>query len=65
MNKAKTNKAAFKRFKITASGKIMRGSANTGHLKRKNTKSKIRRQMEPKQVSEGDKSRLERMLHLV
>jgi large subunit ribosomal protein L35 len=65
MNKAKTNKGASKRFKVTAKGKIMRGNANTGHLKRHKTKSHIRRQMEPKEVSSGDKSRLERMLHIV
>lgn len=51
--KKKTKKAVAKRFKITRTGKIIKGHAYSSHLKRKKTKARIRRQKEPSLVSKG------------
>lgn len=53
MPKLKTNKAAKKRFKITASGKVLMSQTTRRHLltdKRSVTKRKLRRwrELEPK-----------------
>ncbi len=40
MPKLKTHSSAKKRFKVTGSGKIMHKRANSGHLKRKKSKSR-------------------------
>src|SRR4030043_140281 len=45
--KQKTNKTAKRRFKITSTGKILRGHAYSSHLKRKKTARRIRAQKEP------------------
>ena len=62
MPKLKTHKGAAKRFKVTASGKITRGSAFKRHiLTSKTTKSK--RQMRgSKLVSDGDSDKISLML---
>ena len=51
--KQKTRKTASKRFKVTSKGKLLRGHAYSSHLKRKKTKSRIRRQKEPTIVFKG------------
>ena len=43
MPKLKTRKAAAKRFKITATGKIMHGHQMARHLRRKKSSSNLRR----------------------
>ncbi len=49
----KTKKSIAKRFKLTASGKLMRRSPNSGHLRRfKSTKAK-RRGGHDKRVDSG------------
>jgi len=50
--KLKTKRALVKRFKITAKGKILHKSTNTGcgHLRRKKSKSTKRRQKLYKEV---------------
>lgn len=65
MPKAKTNKGASQRFKVTSKGKLLRRTMNSGHLKRKKTRSQIRRQNEPKILVGGDAKRVERLLGLV
>lgn len=48
-NKVKTKKSAAKRFKVTASGKLMRRRSFTGHLstkRSKKTKRKLARSVE-------------------
>jgi large subunit ribosomal protein L35 len=43
MPKVKTNKSIVKRFKITKTGKVLRGQSFTSHLKvRKSAKHKMR-----------------------
>ncbi len=41
-NKQKTRKGAMKRFKITATGKVLRRSQNKRHLLRKKSKRTLR-----------------------
>ena len=62
MPKLKTHRGAAKRFKITGTGKIVRGSAFKRHiLTSKTTKSK--RQMRgTRVVSDGDMPKLKLML---
>ncbi len=62
MPKLKTRKSAKKRFKITATGKILRKRAAHSHMQRKKS---TRRKMElskPTTVSGADKKRVKRML---
>jgi large subunit ribosomal protein L35 len=42
MPKMKTHKATAKRFKVTATGKLMRGKIGKSHLRRRKTK-RVRR----------------------
>ncbi|OGY22261.1 MAG: 50S ribosomal protein L35 [Candidatus Woykebacteria bacterium GWB1_45_5] len=60
--KQKTKKAAKKRFKLTATGKLLRGHAYSSHLKRKKTKKRIRAQKEPAKVSAGFRRKIEKFL---
>ena len=47
MGKQKTRKSALKRFKITKKGKVMFSHQYTGHLMRKKSSKRQRRQQEP------------------
>ncbi|MEK7166322.1 MAG: 50S ribosomal protein L35 [Patescibacteria group bacterium] len=51
--KVKTRKMAFKRFKISAGGIIMRGSQNSRHLKASKSHRQLRRFRTVKGVSAG------------
>lgn len=51
MPKQKTKKAASKRFKITKTGKIMRGRQNARHLRLNKSKSQKRRYKKSATVS--------------
>lgn len=62
MPKAKTRKAAQKRFKITKTGKVMRGHQNSSHLKSKKSKSQKRRHKEPAQLKGKQAQMIKRML---
>jgi len=59
--KQKTRKTIQKRFKITATGKLLRGHAYSSHLKRKKSKSRIRRQKEPTPVFIGVKKKMKEL----
>ena len=61
-NKIKTNKAAAKRIKITARGKIKRYSPGAGHLKSKKSQSRIRRFRKQSEVASGFTRMAKRML---
>ncbi len=62
MPKMKTRKAAAKRFKITANGKVMYKKANKSHLlTRKESKRKRNLRKEGK-VSNADVKRVKKML---
>lgn len=60
--KQKTKKSATKRFKQTRSGKILRGHAYSSHLKRKKSKSRLRRQKEPAKVTRGFKKTIKHLI---
>ena len=60
--KLKTKKGAKKRFKITSTGKILKRGGNSSHLKKKKSKSRLRRQKELSIVSKGDRKRLKKVL---
>jgi len=60
--KKKNSKTVIKRFKLTKTGKIIRGHAYSSHLKRKKSKSRIRRQKEPKLISASFKQKIKKLL---
>lgn len=62
MIKQKTKKAASKRFRITKSGKIMRGRQMAGHLKAAKTKSAKSRYKKVAYVSKPEKKRIARLM---
>ncbi|HEX7456036.1 MAG TPA: 50S ribosomal protein L35 [Candidatus Nanoarchaeia archaeon] len=60
--KQKTRKSVAKRFKLTTKGKLLRGHAYSSHLKRKKSKSRIRRQKEPEKVKTSFEKKLKDLL---
>lgn len=48
--KMKTRKIAFKRYKVTKTGKILHGHQNSRHLRRKKSASALRRHANPNQA---------------
>ncbi len=63
MPKAKTNRSAAKRFKITGSGRIRRRQSGRAHLVvGKKTSRQLRRLKGEADVSRSDKTRVRRVL---
>ena len=62
MPKVKTRRAAAKRFKLTASGKIKRKQAYANHIFTKKTRKRKRNLRKGTLVSGTDTGRVERML---
>jgi large subunit ribosomal protein L35 len=62
MPKVKTHRGAAKRFKRTASGKIKRGKAYTGHFFIRKSSSAKRNLRKQGYVHKADQSRMERLL---
>ncbi len=62
MPKLKTHKGAAKRFKKTATGKIIRRRAMARHILTSKSRHRKRRLRSKTQVSAGDHARIERML---
>ncbi len=60
--KAKTKRAAVKRFKLTASGKVKRGHSMKRHILTKKAAGRKRRLRKAGQVSEADAANVRRML---
>ncbi len=60
--KHKTRTSAALRFKITKTGKVMRRAQNMRHLRRKKSKSTIRRYKVPKEVKGKFAIKIKRML---
>lgn len=60
--KVKTKKAATKRFKVTASGKILRRLANQSHFNAKDTGKKRRNKRKLVEVSKPDAKRLKKLM---
>lgn len=62
-NKIKTKKSVVKRFKLTGTGKLLRShQLRANHLRRKKSKSALRRHQVPQQVASGDGKQIKRML---
>lgn len=51
MGKTKTKKSVLKRFKITKTGKVMRGSQYARHRRSRKNKRQIRRYKEPIKIT--------------
>ena len=60
--KLKTKQAAYKRFKITKTGKVIFGHQYGRHLKVKKSKSRIRRQKEPGKLTGKFAKTIKRMI---
>lgn len=62
MGKQKTRKGASKRFRVTKTGKVLRGRQYGRHLRRKKSKSQKRRHAEPGYVEGKFAKKIKRML---
>ena len=62
MPKMRTHKGAAKRFKVTGSGKIMRGKAFTNHILTKKNAKRKRRLGNEIEVSSSDSKKVKRLL---
>ncbi len=61
-NKLKTNRAAAKRFKISASGKVMHRRAGKSHLLLRKSKKRKRRLRKFAPLSEADMNNIRHLL---
>lgn len=61
-NKLKTRKTVSKRFKETATGKLMRGKTGLNHLMRKKDGGRRRALIAGDELYKGDRKRIKRML---
>lgn len=62
-SKSKTRKIVYKRFKITATGKIMRRMPTMRHLRRKKSMRQIRRYRKYVEVTGVFAKKIRSMLH--
>ncbi|RKY76040.1 50S ribosomal protein L35, partial [candidate division KSB1 bacterium] len=60
--KMKSNRGAFKRFKVTASGKIKGQRAYASHILTKKSTKRKRKLHQPVYVFPGDASRVRKMI---
>ena len=64
MPKMKTHSGAAKRFKVTGTGKLLRGKANMNHMLEKKPSKRTRRLKSETQLERGDAQRMKRLLGL-
>ena len=64
MPKLKTNKGALKRFRVTASGKVLRGHSHKSHILTKKTRKRKRNLRQTGLVAKADLGRVKEMLML-
>jgi large subunit ribosomal protein L35 len=62
MPKMKTDRGAAARFKVTATGKIMRRKANRSHLLEKKASKRTRRLAGETEIAKGDLRQVRRLL---
>jgi large subunit ribosomal protein L35 len=62
--KAKTKKSAAKRFKVTATGKIMRRHSHARHILTKKPRKRVRKLVASAEVSPADKATVKKMLKI-
>jgi large subunit ribosomal protein L35 len=60
--KKKTRKIVAKRFKITATGKVLRRAQNMRHLRRRKSKKQIRAYKVPHEVTGKMATKIKQML---
>ena len=63
--KLKTRKGVARRFKITATGKVLRRTQNMRHLRRKKSKKAIRKYRNPQELTGAMAKRVKQMLGLI
>lgn len=64
-HKKKTRSGVAKRFKVTASGKVLRRSQNMRHLRRRKSKKAIRAYRVPVEVTGKNAKKIKQMLGLI
>lgn len=64
MNKRKTSKSAAKRFKVTATGKIMRRHSHARHILTKKPRKRVRKLVASALVSKPDAKVVKKMLNI-
>jgi large subunit ribosomal protein L35 len=64
VNKRKTNKSAAKRFKVTATGKVMRRHSHARHILTKKSRKRVRKLVASAQVSKPDSKVVKKMLNI-
>ena len=64
MPKQKSNRAAAKRFKVTASGRVKRSRAYKSHILTKKPRKRKRKLAKPAMLSPADAPQIKRMLLL-
>ncbi len=62
MRKRKTSKSAAKRFKVTGTGKILRGHSHARHILTKKPRKRVRKLVSTALVSKADAPRVKKML---
>jgi ribosomal protein L35 len=62
MYKLKIKRSVKRRFKVTKTGKVLRGSQMRSHLRSKKSKSTLRAQKEIKQVQGGFAKKVKQLL---
>ena len=64
MRKRKTSKSAAKRFRVTATGKIMRRHSHARHILTKKPRKRVRKLVASTQVSKADAKVVKKMLNI-
>lgn len=64
MRKLKTNRSAAKRFRVTGTGKIVRGHSHARHILTKKSRKRVRKLTSSTLVSKADMHRVKRMLNI-
>lgn len=62
MYKLKTKRSVKRRFKVTKTGKVLRGSQMRSHLRSHKSKATLRRQKEVKLVQGGFAKKIKQLL---
>ena len=64
MRKRKTSKSAAKRFRVTATGKIMRRHSHARHILTKKPRKRVRKLVSSAEVSKADSKVVKKMLNI-
>lgn len=62
MKKQKIKKSISRRIKVTAAGKLMRRGSHVRHIRRKKTKSQLRSQAVPKEITGKWRRKIKKLL---